>query len=97
MGAQGTATLDFGAYPGGVSATVAVTGQGAFNAATSIAEAWQMPSIDTANRTVDEQIADSIDLFVSDFVSTTGFTIYGIARPGTGPRYGQFNVAWVWN
>lgn len=97
MGAQGTATLDFGAFPGGVSATVAVTGQTGFVAATSIAEAWQLPSVDTANRTADEQMLDSIDLFVSDFVNATGFTIYGFARPGTGTRYGQFNVAWVWN
>ena len=48
MAAQGTALLDFGAYPGSTEATVTVTGQAGI-LTTSLAEAWAFPDV-TAHR-----------------------------------------------
>ena len=54
MGAQGTAVLDFGAFPGKSDASVAVTGQAAIVAG-SLVEAWIRP-VDTADHTADEHM-----------------------------------------
>jgi hypothetical protein len=76
MGAQGTATLNFGAFPGTGHATVNVTGQTGIVSG-SLVEAWIRP-VATADHTSDEHLVASFDVYAADIVAGTGFTIHGI-------------------
>lgn len=76
MGAQGTATLDFGAFPGASDASVAVTGQTGITAG-SLVEAWLFPAT-TADHSPDEHILETIKVVAHTIVAGTGFTITGI-------------------
>lgn len=75
MGAQGTATLDFGAFPGASDASVAVTGQAGIVAG-SLVEAWIRP-VATADHTDTEHMVETLKVFAAAIVAATGFTIYG--------------------
>ena len=75
MGAQGTATLDFGAFPGKSDASVAVTGQAGIVAG-SLVEAWIRP-VATADHTDTEHMVETFKVFAALIVAGTGFTIYG--------------------
>ena len=75
MGAQGTANLDFGTFPGKSDASIAVTGQAAI-LGSSIAEAWIFPTA-TADHTVDEHMVETLKVIAANIVAGTGFTIYG--------------------
>jgi hypothetical protein len=94
MGAQGTTTINFGAFPGSTQASVNITGQTAILAG-SLAEAFLFP-VATADHSVDEQILDrsAFALCCANVVAGTGFTIFAQANA---PLYGQYNIAWVWN
>lgn len=95
MGAQGTTTLDFGAFPGASDASVAVTGQASILSG-SLVEAWLLPAA-TADHSADEHRVETLDVVAGLIVAGTGFTIYGM-NDGAGTRiYGTWNVAWVWN
>jgi hypothetical protein len=76
MGAQGTATLNFGAFPGTGHATVNVTGQAGIVSG-SLVEAWIRP-VTTADHTSDEHLVAGFDVYAADIVAGTGFTIHGI-------------------
>lgn len=76
MGAQGTVTLDFGAFPGASDASVTVTGQAGIVAG-SLVEAWIFPA-NTADHSVDEHILETIKVVAHSIVAGTGFTITGI-------------------
>lgn len=102
MGAQGTATLDFGAFPGKSDTSVAVTGQAAIVAG-SLVEAWVRP-VATSDHSADEHLVEELEVAAGNIVAGTGFTVYGLHSPswpsvgGQGTRlYGQWTVAWVWN
>ena len=111
MGAQGTATLDFGAFPGVSNTSVTITGQAAIVAG-SLVEAWISPAI-TSDHSADEHVVETLKVIAGNIVAGTGFTIYGInasqlnepiiggvmcSQGGIGTRlYGQWNVGWVWN
>lgn len=71
----GTATLDFGAFPGTSDTSVAVTGQTGIVAG-SIVQAWIRPAA-TADHTADEHMAETLKVFAGNIVAGTGFTIYG--------------------
>ena len=96
MGAQGTATLDFGAFPGQSDASVAVTGQ-ANIASGSLVEAWIHP-VATADHSADEHMLETLKVFAGNISAGVGFTIYGFntsdlyetdtALPGELARYG---------
>lgn len=74
MGAQGTATLNFGAWPGSPEATVDVTGQTGYTAS-SLVEAWVVP-VATADHSVEEHVFTNIK--VSALFKANGtFTILG--------------------
>lgn len=94
MGAQGTVTLDFGAFPGASDVTVAVTGQAAILAG-SLVEAWVFPAA-TTDHSADEHLVETLDVYAGNIVAGTGFTVYGISE-GSGLIYGKWNIAWVWN
>lgn len=113
MGAQGTATLDFGAFPGKSDASVAVTGQTGILAG-SLVEAWLRPEA-SADHSADEHMLETLKVVAGAIVAGTGFTIYGFnssqlnerspgnyndARGGDGKGtriYGAWSVGWVWN
>lgn len=106
--ATGTATLDFGSFPGSADASVAVTGQTSILAG-SLVEAWIRP-VASSDHTADEHMLEGIRLVAGNIVAGTGFTIYGFEdspisegdgrhfRGGNeGHRlYGQWNVNWAW-
>jgi len=91
--ATGTATLDFGAFPGKTDASLAVTGQAAIVAGTLV-EAWLRP-VATAEHSADEHMLEELAVFAADIVAGTGFTIHGRAR-GKGRIYGNWTIAWAW-
>lgn len=94
MGAQGTATIDFGAFPGSNEATVTVTGQGTI-ASDSAAEAWIMAEATSDHTAKDHTFAALlIALTCGTVVPGTGFTINA-----TSPEklQGTFALRWVWN
>lgn len=103
-GAQGTATLDFGAFPGKSDASIAVTGQGSIVAG-SLVEAWLRP-VATADHTADEHMVETLKVVAGDIVNATGFTIYGfnqsqLNESGAGDKgtrlWGLWTIAWAWN
>lgn len=75
MGAQGTAVLDFGAFPGSSDAFVDVTGQTGFTS-TNLIEAWLNP-IDTADHTADEHIVETLKV-MARYLSAGSFRIQGV-------------------
>lgn len=75
MGATGTTTLNFGAFPGASDASVAVTGQASI-ASGSLVEAWLRPEA-TADHTADEHMVETLRVVAGAIVAGTGFTIYG--------------------
>lgn len=94
MGAVGTATLDFGAFPGANEASVSVTGQAAI-APDSFAEAWFMRD-STSDHSADDHAwaAYFAALSAGDLVAGTGFTIRAVS---TEKLTGTWLVRWVWN
>jgi hypothetical protein len=93
MGAQGTATLNFGAAPGTNYVSVAVTGQVSIVSGASLAEAWMMASSTGDHNAIEHSIIP-IKLTCGDIVTGTGFTIYAFTELRL---TGTFSVQWVWN
>jgi hypothetical protein len=75
VGVQGTASIDFGAFPGASDASVDVTGQ-ADIVAGSLVEAWVFPA-NTTDHTADEHLVETLRVMAGNIVAGTGFTIYG--------------------
>lgn len=94
MGAIGTATIDFGSFPGTSEASIAVTGQASI-LATSKVEAFIMGDDTTASHTAnDHRYASAlIGLTCGTPTLATGFTIYGRCLD---KMQGTFAVRWVW-
>jgi len=90
----GTATLDFGVWPGSNEASVAVTGQTEISA-TSKAESYVMGDDTTADHTASDHryFAMLAGLSCGTPVAGDGFTIY--ARSAE-KLQGTFQVRWVW-
>jgi hypothetical protein len=99
-GNQGTATLDFGAFPGTDTATVAVA-DAAIGAA-ALVEAWVFPAA-TTDHSADEHVVESFKVVARDVVAGVGFSVQGFSTfegrfAGNAFRvYGKWNIAWVWN
>ena len=92
--ATGTATIDFGAFPGSSEANVAVTSQASI-AATSKVESWIMADDSTSDHTSSDHryAAAMIGLTCGTPTANTGFTIYARALD---KMQGTFAVRWVW-
>lgn len=96
MGAQGTAILDFGAFPGASDTSLTITGQATI-AADSEVEAWVLPAT-TSDHSVDEHLVEELEVIAHTPVAGTGFTIFGrCTGRGDVRLYGKFTVGWVWN
>lgn len=91
---QGTATIDFGTFPGSNEASIAVTGQGSI-LATSKVEAYIMADDTTVDHTASDHryFSALIGLTCGTPTLATGFTIY--AR-STEKLQGTFALRWVW-
>ena len=89
-GADGSATIDFGA--GSDIASLAITGQASISAL-SVTHAWIFPK-DTADHSADEHIVEELDVYAGAATAGTGFTIF--ARTRNKPQRGQWTVAWSW-
>ena len=91
---QGTATLDFGAYPGANEASIAVTGQTTVSA-TSKGEAFVMADATSTSHTANDHkyLPALMGMTCGAFVAGTGFTIY--AR-STQKLQGTWTVNFVW-
>lgn len=76
MPGTGTATINFGGFPGASDASVEITGQAAI-LATSLVEAWLFPD-DTADHTQDEHLVETIKVMAMKPVAGVGFTIRAI-------------------
>lgn len=79
MGAQGSTTVDFGAFPGKSDTSVAITGQAAIDSSTSLVEAWLYP-VATADHSADEHLVENVKIIAGNVVTGTGFTIYALNR-----------------
>lgn len=95
MGAQGTTTVDFGAFPGKSDASVAVTGQASIVAG-SLVEAWMRLEA-TADHSADEHLLETVKVSAGLIVAGTGFTIYAINtselyEPVNPPRSAPYTV-----
>lgn len=76
MGASGKTTVDFGSFPGGSDASIAVTGQTGIITA-SLVEAWILPA-DTTDHLSDEHMLETFEVFAGNIIAGTGFTIYAV-------------------
>ncbi len=90
----GTATLDFGSFPGSNEAFIAVTGQTEISA-TSKVESFVMGDDTTADHTANDHryFALLAGLSCGTPVAGDGFTIY--ARSAE-KLQGTFQIRWVW-
>ena len=96
MGAQGSTTVNFGAFPGASDALAVVTGQSGILAG-SLVEAWVLPA-DTADHSADEHWIETLKIIAGNIVPGTGFTIYAfntsqLNEPLTQPGVAGFRGA----
>lgn len=91
---QGTAVINYGAYPGANESSIVVTGLGTISA-TSKVEAYIMGDDTTSDHTASDHryIAALIGITCGTPSTGTGFTIY--AR-STQKIQGTFALRWVW-
>jgi hypothetical protein len=106
MATTGTATIDFGAFPGKTDVSLDITGQAAIVSG-SYVEAWLRPAV-TTDHSVDEHIVDAPRVVAGNISAGVGFTIYAVDNGNHGTRdgvhrlpttpmpYGKWSVAWVW-
>ncbi len=93
-GGVGTATIDFGAWPGSNEASVAVTGQTAISA-TSAVEAFTMAEVSGSHTAADASYAVLfMALTCTPPTTGVGFTINARADH---TLTGTFAVRWVWS
>lgn len=74
--ATGTATIDFGAFPGKSDTSIAISDAAVSDFPTSKAEAWLVP-LATADHTADEHMLETIAVFAGPPAVGVGFTVYG--------------------
>ena len=91
---QGTATIDFGAFPGSNEASVSVTGQTDITAAANV-EAWVMGDDTSADHTASDHryLAMLMGLTCGTPTEGVGFTVYGRCAE---KLEGEWSVRWVW-
>jgi hypothetical protein len=93
--AQGTATIDFGAFPGSNAASVAVTGQSSISG-TSKAEAFIMSDDTSGGHTAADHryAAALLGLTCGTPSAGVGFTIHARCLE---KMQGAFSLRWVWS
>lgn len=97
MGAQGTATLNFGAFPGASDTFVDVATAGVLS--TSLVEAWMHGGTATADHSIDEHQVETVKVW-GKFLSAGNIRIYGmnsnqVNEPVSPPRSSPYTVAGI--
>lgn len=93
MATQGTATVNFGPWPGVTDTTLVITGQSAI-ASTALVEAWLAPRA-TVNHSADEHLVDGPILLAGNITPAIGFTVAAQSRGLA--LYGLWSINWVYN
>ncbi len=96
MGAQGTATIDFGAAPGSNATSVVITGQASIGVG-SLCEAWMMADTTASGASghnEEEHKLVPIKLTCGAIAAGVGFTIFAVSEFRL---TSTFQVRWVWN
>lgn len=102
MGAQGSTTIDFGAFPGANDAvrTIASTDGATGILGTSLVEAWVYP-LATADHSLAEHYVSPPRIMAGEIsTSSSSFVIRGFATDAVGDWplcYGKWTVNWCWN
>lgn len=103
MGAQGSTTIDFGAFPGApdISRTIASTDGATGILNTSLVEAWIYP-LGTADHSLAEHYVDPPRVMAGEIsTSSSSFVIRAFGsgfNTGNYPlMYGKWTVNWCWN
>lgn len=91
---RGTATIDFGAWPGSDFTSLDITGQAGILSGATV-RAWIRLAA-TADHSIDEHIAAPLRISAGNVVAGTGFTIYA-AFDALAVTYGQYSVHWEWS
>jgi len=91
---SGTATVNFGAFPGSTDTSVAVTGQTGILAG-SIVQAWIRPAV-TADHSEMDHIVDPPRIVAGEIVAGVGFTIRAFTE-NTRRHHGEYAVQWTWS
>lgn len=91
---SGLTEIDFGAFPGSDTATLAVTGQDDIAATASLSAVILYKATD--DHTADEHIVDPPRVIAGNIVAGTGFTIYGTTATNQ-LVYGKWSVGWRWS
>lgn len=100
MAKTGTATLDFGAFPGSAMASLAVVDAGI--GATDLVEAWINIGTATAEHSADEHEIEPLKVTAKNDGAGVGLTIKGECinpqpKGSGGARlYGNFKVNWAY-
>jgi len=92
--ATGTATIDFGSFPGSNEASIAVTGQTTISA-TSKVEAFIMSDDTTSDHTAEDHKYFAALAGLSCGTPTAG-SFFEIHARSTEKLQGTFKVRWVW-
>jgi hypothetical protein len=90
MGASGTATLNFGAFPGASDTSLFVSAPTI--AGGSLVEAWIFPAA-TADHSADEHLVETIRVVAGNVVAASGFTIYAVNTSQLNEPLGQAGIA----
>jgi hypothetical protein len=89
---RGTATINFGAAPGGNTASVVITGQSSILSTSHVGAFMMYDS--TADHNAEEHAMVPILLTGGSIVVATGFTIFARSE---WRLTGQFSVRWVYS
>lgn len=73
-GAQGSTTIDFGAFPGKSDAEIDITGQTGFDPMSHQVQVW-MRAEDSDDHTADEHLIETIAVGATNFSAGAGFTV----------------------
>lgn len=91
---SGTATLDFGAFPGASEVSVAVTGQAGITGTSAVVVAFAGDATSGGHTASDHKYAAPlVGLTVGTISAGVGFTIYGRCLD---KMQGAFVVNWQW-
>lgn len=90
----GSATLDWGSFPGSNEASVTVTGQTDITADAHVEAMYMAEALSSKTANDHAYIALLSELTCGGIVAGTGFTIYGRSLE---KLQGSFTVHWVWS
>ena len=93
MATQGTASVNFGAWPGVTDTTLVISGQPGI-LSTALVEAWLAPRA-TVDHSADEHVVDGPILLAGNIEPGTGFTVFAQSRGLA--LYGLWSINWVYN